>query len=247
MEQEARAKQKFWVRHSARWKANIRSSARRRRNRRLMAGAQAAASSAISVREATVAMSRSTSISSLRPSSTHSLSSNRTSIHDDQADDAPPLPTGPPPAAEAGPSSPPAYIQRHTPISTEPKQHSSNDSTEPFPPPPSHEHIDIDEYLPLSDDERPPIPYGEHADHAYHGGHVATDDKALLARIAEMASAPEEMEDGPSRMETSAPDWHDDELEIAMNASFREETVPRMPSPSPAFPRTTVERQDGCP
>jgi hypothetical protein len=214
---EARAKQKIWAKASARWKANIRSSARRRRNRRLVDGAQTPSnrSSSVSLHDITSLMTpRSTPTSSPRPS-TVSAPDARNSISLDTSvvpDTCHATSALPPIDPEL--SSPPAYI--HSRSSTTPNPEKLHNSHETYridnDPPESFSHITHEDHpqytVSIGDD---PMPY----DDSYHAGHVATDDKTVLARRAHMASAPPIATDetGSSTLVISAPVWHDEELE----------------------------------
>lgn len=257
-EQEAKAKQKFWARQSARWKTNIRTSARRRRNRRLLAtahGAAVAHSSAVSLQDGP-ALSRSTSISTIRSRGPETTSSSRMSLHDtDTPDDSTPSALPPPTHIDdPGPSSPPAYIPGELPSTSttdtkRPHTYESEDEN-PFA---SQSHLARDEtphprYTPAVESANDdPISYEEdqhqHAHHYHHTtGHVATDDKNLLSQMSQMASAPhtESEESGSSSHVTgvsvSAPVWYDEELEVALDASrelLSEPSSSSMPLPPP--------------
>lgn len=212
---EARVKQKLWTRASARWKANVRSSARRRRNRRI-AQTLSPQSSVASLNDIafSVPVPRS-SISPPRPSTElalearHSISSDRSAAGHTMSVLAPTDPESP---------SPPAYIHSSSTTLNLSKLHSSREAY----------RIDIDafessSYIPHDDDEDhpeytaddDPIPY----DDSYNAGHVATDDKAALSRMAHMVSAPpiDPDDGGPSALVISAPVWHDEELEGAID------------------------------
>ena len=230
---EARATQKIWAKASARWKANIRSSARRRRNRRLVNGAQTPShrSSSVSLHDIAPPVTfHSTPTSSPRPS-TVSAPDARNSISLDTSvtpDTRQVISVLPP--IDPEPSSPPAYI--HSRSSTTPNPEKLHNSREAYridnDPPESFSNIthDDDENHPqytvsMGDD---PMPY----DDSYHAGHVATDDKTVLARRAHMASAPPIATDeaGPSTLVISAPVWHDEELEAIDDTQHHDQSGP---------------------
>jgi hypothetical protein len=120
-------------------------------------------------------------------------------------------------------SSPPAYIYNRPPIQIASKllnvheaYHIDNEPLDPFS---ESTHDDGDDHHPQytapRDDD--PIPY----DDSYHAGHVAIDDKSLLAQMAHLASAPPNADEGGSSvLVISAPDWHDEELERVIDDSL---------------------------
>jgi hypothetical protein len=223
VEKEARLKQKFWTRASARWKANVRSSARRRRNRRVAAGARTPLIVSVHDFASAVSVPRSTSSSSRRPLSVSAPEARSSEPPDrdstQNADDTISV-------LSTTASSPPAYIYNRPPIQIASSKlpnvyeahHINNErALDPF----SEPTIDDDdnyrpEYMAPTDDD--PIPY----DDSYHAGHVAIDDKSLLAQMVHLASAPPPNADegGSSALVISAPDWHDEELERVIDNSL---------------------------
>ncbi|OJT08500.1 hypothetical protein TRAPUB_683 [Trametes pubescens] len=189
----ARTQQRLWARASAKWVANVRQSARRRRKRmaatakdsdgRLLRDPQGSLSS-VSLTHTTTAHDFDN-----RASSPSSLRSSRRSIVSRS-----PSPT---PSDRHRPSSsshhPPAYLQSSSsafqyayprwnshPLDTTPDSHHASR----LPPPPESPP-------PCSADRSPPpplspLPYEPPA----HSAHVAVDDKAVLARLVHLASAP---------------------------------------------------------
>lgn len=210
-EKEARIKQKFWVKSTARWKASIRSSARRRRNRRL----QAAKASAIQDDD---------------PPDTPITHSARTSLASDRPTPEMTYPPSPQPT-----SSPPAYIQGAAPP---PHPHSHTPTSKlPSPIPINHAPAEANPFSSPHD-----VPH-HHPDYTASGSgpyestplhyHLATDDKALLARMAALASAPHDAGGEEMRVQTSAPAWRDDdELELELGALEGPEEAGARSSPS---------------
>lgn len=205
MERDARVKQRLWARASVRWQAAIRSSARRRRNRRLVAGARNVTISTPSSHSSSVSLASPLALSSSRPPSPQpstlsnpearispSLHPSATQITDHTT----------PSLREPETSYPPAYIHGRSPIPDPPNLGTSYESSavedglpDPFAQPPHHDD---------------PLLY----DNSYHAGHVATDDKAILAQMAHMVSGPPvATQSGSSELVISAPDWHDEVLE----------------------------------
>jgi hypothetical protein len=228
MKKEARLKQKVWARASARWKANVQSLARRRKNRRLFTAASASLHDISRPESVRRAPSRPPSTySSPAPTLRSSLSPDHGTTHvDDHVTLGPSIST---PSTDLTPPSPPAYIQSDSPPLIQSKRNPVNETylrTDHDPPPDPFSSIphDIDhpQYTPSADEV--PIPY----DDSYHIGHVATDDKTLLARMATMASAPpvEPDEGGSSRLQTSAPIWDDEHLEDIIDGLDDAEIAP---------------------
>ena len=191
--EEAKALEKFWVRATARWKANARQSFRQRTGRRLINRA-----SQINHFSTSGVDSRSQLAgSSSRPSSGFSVASSRNQPFQEEH----------PQTTETTRSLlPPAYHLEHQvpPIIIS----SSSPSVTPV-------SSGITPHLSLS--ARPsqlsmyPSPQlSPDRELLSQTAHVATDDKALLARLAEFASAPPEVEDFVPTMSHSAPAWDDD-------------------------------------
>jgi hypothetical protein len=241
MKKEARLKQKFWARASARWKANAQSSARRRKNRRLLAAVQSMSACDHSRPELLRRAPSRSSSTSPTPTPRSSLSSDNRSTHvDGHATLGPSIST--PNTGTVAPS-PPAYIQTDSPPPTRSKHnhadetylHTDHEPPDPFSPIPHHtnDHEGHPQFTPSTDDVL--IPY----DDSYHAGHVATDDKTLLAHMATMASAPpvEPDEGESSTLQTSAPVWDDEQLEDIIDGLDDTEIGPsHTSSPPPSLP-----------
>lgn len=197
MEQAARVKQKFWALSTARWKASVRSSARRRRNWRKHAAAHST-----KVNEPAIPEAPATS----RPTSPTSTESTRASIAMDRA-------STPIPNTVLRPTSPPAYIHPPAPplqakVRTVPEPISDSSS--------SFINDDYDNhnepaYTGSIPNGELPIPYDDSSLSHPPAAHVATDDKALLAQMADLASAPPSLEEDGD-MQISAPAWQDEEI-----------------------------------
>ncbi|KIK99486.1 hypothetical protein PAXRUDRAFT_132007 [Paxillus rubicundulus Ve08.2h10] len=227
-EKEATEKMRIWARATARWKANARHSARRRRKRYIASKLSRPPSPVLSDSREMPA----DDLSAISPQGCFSrvevdvpMSETTLPSNTDEpviADQSPVLPK---PTTSPRTSSPPAYrsqvMQRHPHHSTsDSNSRRSRDSSLLF------EQANCPSIV---DDE--PIPYV-----LPRGGHVATDDKAHLARIRELASSPPEMASSPPEMlgvesattvrEVSAPAWHD-----LPEDDFESGVVP-----APAFP-----------
>lgn len=211
-ENEARGKNRLWARASARWKANIRHSARRRRNRRhvFSSGRQSRPQSPILLDPHEASTHASSPVSSRR----HSIASvsENVDFHAHPVENSPtptrPPSTSPDPSSSRSVSSPPAYmfpaLHRYPNIEGCPQEASHAPSGNPT----SRRGSLLfgHDYPPAEDDD---IHY-----QPSYAGHVAIDDKAHLARMAELASAPPVIQDNPrgspSPIHESAPEWHDD-------------------------------------
>ncbi|OJA12332.1 hypothetical protein AZE42_02774 [Rhizopogon vesiculosus] len=209
-EKEARGKLRVWAKASARWKDNIRHSARRRKNRR-----HAFPTGRLSRPQSPIL--REVSISPSPPSSRrHSIvssceDSHVATIHSPENSPTPtqPLPTSVP-SSPGIVSSPPAYMSPTSQM---------RPVTEDYPQEASHVNPDgatsRRESLLFGRHDFPPAP--EDDDIPYqpsYAGHIAVDDKAHLARMAGLASAPPANEEGPGessiQVPESAPAWHED-------------------------------------
>lgn len=209
VEKEVKVKQKIWARATARWKANVRQSARQRR--RISRIAQANQSS----------VSFDNSRSYLAPSLTQSRSSSRSStdrvpVHQRPIDhsEGPLHPISSELSIQDTPAlaQPPAYQHRGLlPASDNMSAQMYSGLT----PPSVHDrsrrpsHSSSAEASGLN---------GEHAAAALFSAHVATDDKQFLARLANMASAPPSDEslvpgDLPGSVHASVPTWHDEDID----------------------------------
>ncbi|KAI0715112.1 hypothetical protein C8Q76DRAFT_448100 [Earliella scabrosa] len=204
----ARSQQRMWARASARWMANVRQSARRRRKRMSAVAAKGSDSGLLHDRQTAQASSSAVSLTPTapdsyssrwtRPRSIRSRSRTRTrsrstspassrSQRDDDGDNTP----------SASPH-PPAYIPDPSPSRPAQRRHSSCAYQHP-----SHASVsDEPDPAPSISQSRPssPLPY----EPALHAAHVATDDKAVLAQMARLASAPE----------PSSPDLPDESSEL---------------------------------
>jgi hypothetical protein len=172
VEKEAKALQKIWARASARWKANARYSLRQRRGKRFFAR----------MHHHLTASAMDDSRSRLVPnaSSPPSVLSTPVRNHDQAPLVEEPLPNQNPNSCS---SSPPAYHAGHQipPIIL----FSPQDATSPASPSSAPSHLSRQPSRPslCPSDSHPHLPDITTA-------HVATDDKTLLARLADFASAP---------------------------------------------------------
>ncbi|KAG1839225.1 hypothetical protein DFJ58DRAFT_629458, partial [Suillus subalutaceus] len=205
-EDEARGKNRLWARASARWKASIRHSARRRRRRHgLSTRSRPQSPILLDHREASAHSSPVSSPRHSIASISENIDHHAAPIENSLAPARPPF-TSPDPSSSCNVSSPPAYIfptlHARPEIEGRPQEASHVPSGDPtsrrgsllfghdFPP---ADHDDIP-YRPST-------------------GHVAIDDKTHLARMAELASAPPVIQDnthGRPSIHESAPEWHDD-------------------------------------
>ncbi|TEB38624.1 hypothetical protein FA13DRAFT_1724547 [Coprinellus micaceus] len=222
-EKESKAKQKIWARATARWKENARYTARQRRGKRTSIRSRAARSS-ISLDNPrdglTSGRSSPTPSSSLPPSRSQSRRNSTASVQHDpslspQEHPVPTISLAPPAHPH---SSPPAYRQ---------KALATNDSSEDM----------------YADDNPASTAHLIHLGEPSHASscsqsnsgdpssnniaHVATDDKAVLARLADLASQPvtDEAMAGPAgNHQVSAPEWWDEELEDIIAATQEDES-----------------------
>ena len=202
----AKAAQKKWTKAANRWRANIRHSVRRRRTNRVVSNVSGSQSGMPSETLREDPEEHTVSQGYSRASSpTPSRHSHRSAIIDASSSLAPPTPTRPPtpgpstdvtdistpaPADLDSPSHPPAY----RPNSPGPPQTSINISRSRASP----SYYGSSSAIPSSSKSPPPPPPPlPDADEAESGlapstrvAHVATDDKAVLARMVAMASAP---------------------------------------------------------
>lgn len=206
-EQDARGKMRIWARASARWKSSIRQSARRRRKRPMVPS--------IVNRLLSPTFSDSPQVSLVAP-----LTSSRGSFVSQELDPSTPeavscpegSPTEPPTVLHDRPrsASPPTYGASFIPRFSRPPPNAaaSDSSLTPSPDSPhAVRHSDLPSFI-----EDEPLPYIPPSD-----GHVATDDKAQLAHIRELASSPPTMVDPAGASATqpvSAPEWHEVEVDL---------------------------------
>ncbi len=191
--EEAKALEKFWVRATARWKANARQSFRQRMGRRLINRASRINHSSTSGVDSRSQLAGSSS----RPSSGFSVTSSRNQpLGEEHPQSTETTRSLPPPAYHLEHQVPPIVISSSsrpmTPVSESITPHLSLSAR------PSQ--LLICPSPQLSPDR----------ELLSQTAHVATDDKALLAQLAELASAPPEVEDFGSAMSHSAPAWNDD-------------------------------------
>ena len=238
-EREIRGKLHIWARASARWKSNIRHSARRRKNRRhaVSAGRLSRPQSPI-LKQACEA--------SIPPSSRrHSMASTCEDHHTATAispENSPvvarPLPSSVPSSPHRV-SSPPAYMssaQQVHPMTEDCLQVSHQNSGGDVS---SRKSLlyGLHNLPPAAEDDE--IPYQPN-----YAGHVAIDDKAHLARMAGLASAPpaneENTDESSSGIHESAPEWHDDPEELHFPCTT---TTPlTSPVSMPGFPAPPSKR-----
>lgn len=180
------SQQKFWAKATARWKANVRQSARRRRKR------QQGSSKDVDTRLLAEASSHSSSTSLHRSYTGSSSRSAAFSNGSSLQDDAMAVPSSPSVSSRPDtprPHQPPAYLSNAS--DTAPKARDGLQDTVLPSLADSSRGMDnaaascaIILEPPTSDDH--PLPYSGYI----HAGHVATDDKTLLAHMAALASAP---------------------------------------------------------
>ncbi|KAF8560139.1 hypothetical protein OG21DRAFT_31300 [Imleria badia] len=196
-EKDARGKIRMWAKATARWKSNIHQSARRRRKGHVPLNRPPSPTLSLSSQLSVVAPptpSRRDSIASEEPDSSSPQVAGNVSeppvvLHD------PPRSASPP---TYGASLVPRFSCTPFPSSAIPNSSSTRSPAIPYSAQRSNRPSSMD-------DE--PLPYILPSD-----GHVATDDKAYLAHIQELASTPPLIIDTPSAstMEpVSAPEWHE--------------------------------------
>ncbi|KAF9245890.1 hypothetical protein BU15DRAFT_40791 [Melanogaster broomeanus] len=187
-EKDARGKMRIWAKATARWKNNVRQAARRRRKRHSVSPRFSHPPSPVLHDSRSLLVDAPSDAASPPEWFAHQEADTATSemaLPNDTdtstiAEQSPVLPnvTAPP-----GTSSPPAYrspvMQRST------HSHATLDSTSTRS---HHGSLLFEEVNYSSAVEDEPIPYVPP-----RGGHVATDDKAHLARIQELASSPPEV------------------------------------------------------
>ncbi|CCL98091.1 uncharacterized protein FIBRA_00085 [Fibroporia radiculosa] len=163
-EKQARSQQRLWARATARWKTNVRQSARRRRKRQ-----------AGSIKDTEFAIhSSTTSLHRLRTSSSSQLvRSDSSSVQHYGSTTMEPAPSSPhrPPSYLSPELNPSGDPEAPTPAADAPSQCPDNAET------PSTVGGSL---------ASEPLPY----EGVTSAGHVATDDKAVLARMAALASSP---------------------------------------------------------
>lgn len=214
VEKEAKALQKIWARASARWKANARHSLRQRRGKRPFAR--------LHHQSTTSFVNDSRRCLTDHPSRPPSSLSSPIPIHIQSPFVEERLPNQENQSPASRPPSPPAYHSDHQtpPIIISP---SGTNSEYSFP-----AHLSPQPSL-----------YPFHANRQYSdlnlfpiSAHVATDDKALLARLADLTSAPATETDALSLSQGSAPEDVEFEDVIASSTSAQMDS----PSLAPLFP-----------
>lgn len=229
---DAKVKQKIWARATARWKANARYTARQRKGRRPVSihshhlestttlspsiPVNAPNDEALDSTSPTQPVSRSVS----RRSSVRSLRDISPSNQPPEGTDNPQtLPSITVDSSPDVPSSPPAYRQGTlvTPIIippgglSVPDEHTGSVLRTPSPHPSrlsfGAQPFEAKSSTQSQETDSPQL--------SVHAAHVATDDKALLARLADLAERPPmEVEDSAeSSHQISAPVWEDEQLE----------------------------------
>lgn len=229
---EAKEKQKIWARATARWRQNALYAARKRRGRRPTSPrSHLRASSAhlhiSSSPERPATDDTSGPLSQRTPPDTPSVSRRFT------IDSHTSLPSSPGPLEEtadtshiplsiaigSNTSSPPAYRQRtlvrpsihQSEPRSAPDEHSSPDSLILPSPHPSHVSPSVS-----PSGGKSPVSHGSQTPRIpIQAAHVATDDKMLLARLADLAERPpgEITRAARSSHQVSAPVWEDEDLE----------------------------------
>ncbi|KAG5647683.1 hypothetical protein DXG03_008406 [Asterophora parasitica] len=245
LEKEAKVKQKIWARATARWKANARYSARQRRGKRIISTTRVARSSSSSSLARIDETQLPPTNASPNISRRSSLSYAATWVGDatSSSHPSPPVvPTHNVPTPLTPNPLPPAYHlrvaaqQAHAPSEgghpTEPLSPLAYTSSSNSPSDPSGASIDM---------SLPP--------QSIHVAHVATDDKTLLARLADLASAPppdgaNSSNDHSTTFHVSVPIWQDEELKDFGHGTYdsSNRSLPpsrcssRSSSPAPLFP-----------
>jgi len=211
IEKESKAKQKLFARATARWKANARHAARQRKGKRVATLKSSQAdpspqSSNISRSRTPLSVSSPPSRASSRRSSVISLpdqpiigefltSLSRDTLSTVATSPHTNVPISPPAYHHGGQASPTIQtnISHATPLG---RSRRSSQSSSP------RARID-------------PYSSGISTPKLFHAAHVATDDKALLARLADLASRPPE-DSSSDTLDTlvSAPAWHDELEEL---------------------------------
>ncbi|KAH6916689.1 hypothetical protein BKA70DRAFT_1555335 [Coprinopsis sp. MPI-PUGE-AT-0042] len=240
-DKEAKVKQRLWARATERWRANARHSARQRRGKRIASSLRARQSNPSITYVDDDCSSRSPSPPAT-PTLSRSRRSSTSSFHQEPVSDPPspaPVDNAPIPSiAISNPqptSSPPAYQQK--------SNGSQAESSEGLYPPlsrrpssasllrhPSHSSPCLSSF-----EETPSTP-------GLAVAHVATDDKNVLARLAELASAPPAAHETTSEPEVSVPEWQDEQMEdfIAQQQQEQQQCVsensPSCSIPSSPFP-----------
>ncbi|KAG6868489.1 hypothetical protein C0993_002027 [Termitomyces sp. T159_Od127] len=229
-EREVKVKQKIWAKATARWKANAKYTARQRRGKRFgtVTKANSPRSSCTSLDRAEETQATAAQLPMSFP-----LGSPRSSLE------------SPHPESEVPQSGETSHIASIPVVDTRAEQESSR------PPSPPAYHGDSlartsgrEKRLPLSESGSSSTPCSSPCDfyippYPVHAAHVAIDDKGLLARMAELASAPPpdptSSSDSSATCHASVPIWDDDEVEDFDEVSHGNESAHRELSPSGLF------------
>ncbi|KIM47545.1 hypothetical protein M413DRAFT_22191 [Hebeloma cylindrosporum] len=224
-EKEMKAQQKLWARATARWRANVRYVARQRRGKRPSSRSSHAHQPTISLDNSRSHLARQDSL----PLSARSSPQSSTESIPDQLRDVP-EPVATPTLPSQDPIAPAATAQNPTPTSPPAYQHggpnppiivSTSDSISDHAGPSRFDRS----RRPSQSSSNSPLSLRSDTDNSgnsaftpLHVAHVATDDKSLLARLADLASAPppEESPDSAGSSDSaqvSAPAWHDEDME----------------------------------
>lgn len=236
-EKEARILQKVWAKATARWKENARHAARQRRGKRTSTRLSQTQQLSLTPVDSRSLIAGAPLRQSPRRSRSPSLSEQATLSSQGSASDIEPIAAEL--AVEVTPSQPPAYHQSKpippiivsTPDDTLQSPHSGLSTPHSLSRQASHTSL-----IPASQLSDP-----SHSDHP-SAAHVATDDKAVLSRLAELASAPPLQENSPclpeeSHLAISVPLWEDEDL-----SEFSNETNLQSPSPNAFPPPPSKER-----
>jgi hypothetical protein len=209
-ENEARGKNRLWARASARWKNNIRHSARRRRRRQGFPSTKSRPQSPKLLDPREGSTPPSSPVSSRRHSiapASEDIDYHAAPIENSLTPTRPPS-TPPEPSSSHSASSPPAYMfpALHARPGTENRLQEASHILSGGATSRRGSLLFGHDFPPADNDD---IPY-----HPSCAGHVAVDDKTHLARMAELASAPSVTQQNPrgspSPIHESAPEWYDD-------------------------------------
>ncbi|GLB35791.1 hypothetical protein LshimejAT787_0300790 [Lyophyllum shimeji] len=262
LEREVKVKQRIWARATARWKANAKYSARQRRGKRIasttkIGSPQSCCASLDRIEDAEPA--HPTPPSSPREIRRLSLDSVDTGTSGDVSTSAPPPQEetqadviAPIPSSSASPSPPAYHLRTSIPQIRISRENLAGDTREDRQLTPSHlsplgsqlaSSSNIRQY-----DLRDTSSDTDFASQRIHAAHVATDDKALLARLADLASAPPDdahsSQSDSATFHASVPIWQDEELEDFMDPPYNpvncslpaSRRSSRSSSPPPLFP-----------
>lgn len=226
-QRKAKGKQKIWARASARWKDHARYTARFRKARRPSSSHLRPSDSSTTLNPTTPVEVPADDVSStlpLTPTASRSVSrrpstflsdSSRSSLHIPQETSDNPQPS-PSESVPDVPSSPPAYRRGTllTPITipNEPLTEPAGSTLLVPSPRPFNLPLDVSSSGQKSSNPAQE-PESSHTP-GPHIAHVATDDKALLARLADLAERPPEVPvDVQSSHQVSVPVWEDEQLD----------------------------------